>query len=74
VENAFGVLASLFRVLGTTINLEPLKVLACATYTTFVFEKMKKAVWLLVGKLWIDVLLWSWKEQSVETLPRKPKT
>ena len=40
----------------------------------FLFEKMKKAIWLLVGKLWIDVLLWSWKEQSIETFPRKSKT
>jgi hypothetical protein len=39
-ENAFGILASRFRVLGTTINLEPLKVsiITLASYNFLIRE------------------------------------
>jgi hypothetical protein len=43
VENAFGILAGLFQVLGTTINLEPLKVsiitLACCYLHNFLIQE-----------------------------------
>jgi hypothetical protein len=47
VENAFGILASRFRVLGTTINLEPLKVsiitLACCYLHNFLIREKEES-------------------------------